>query len=131
MTPTVTSRTTHFSLILAEEDGRVLTVGGDAAPAIFSSEGEAGLFLQHLAGGGDGWRAWQITPEELMLLLCGPYAGAKRIALDPLPEMFADPLLVDLISVDKDHFLERYVKEPRLLVVETAALEEAIPDASA
>ena len=110
MTPTVTSRTPHFWLILAEEDGRVLTVGGDAAPAIFSNEGEAGLFLQHLAAGGDGWKAWQTSPEELALLLCDPCAGAKRIALDPLPEMFADPLLVDLVSVDKDRFLDRYLE---------------------
>lgn len=68
------------------------------------------MFLQHLAVGGDGWKAWQTSPKELALLLSDPCAGAKRIALDPLPEMFADPLLVDLVSVDKDRFLERYLE---------------------
>lgn len=53
--PVETSRMPHFSLLVAEGDGRVLTVGNDKAPAVFSGEGEAELFL-HLAAGGVGWR---------------------------------------------------------------------------
>lgn len=88
----------------------MLTVGGDAAPAVFSSEGEAGLFLQHLVVAENGWKVWETPPEELAILLGGPCETAKRVALDPLPQMFAESFLADLVSVDKGHFLERYVK---------------------
>lgn len=110
---TETSSTPRFSLIVAEGDGRVLTVGDDAAPAVFSGEGEAELFLR-LAVEGDEWRVRRASPGELALLLRGPScAGAKRVALDPSPEMFADKLLVDLVSVGKNRFLERFARRDR------------------
>lgn len=110
-----TSRTPRFSLLVAEEDGRVLTVGDDAAPAVFSGAGEAELFL-HLAVGRGGWRVRQTSCRELTSLLCGPScAFAKRVALDPSPEMFADKFLIDLVSVDKARFLQRLAEPHRRL----------------
>ncbi|MDP9474686.1 MAG: hypothetical protein M3R38_03155 [Actinomycetota bacterium] len=103
-----TSRTPHFWLLVAEEDGRVLTVGDDAAAAVFSGEGEAELSL-HLAAGGGVWRVRRTSLGELASLLRGPScSGAKSVALDPPPEMFADELLVGLISVGKERFLGRF-----------------------
>lgn len=112
--PTDSSLTPRFSLLVAEGDGRVLTVGDDAAPAVFSGEGEAELFLLHFAAGRGRWRIRRTSPRELASLLRGPFcAGAKRIALDPSPEMLADDLLVELVSVDKDRFLERFARRDR------------------
>ena len=108
--PAETSRNPDFWLLVAEEDGRVLTVGGDRAPAVFSGEGEAELFL-HLEVGGDGRRIIRTSPRELASLLCGPsFAGARRVALDPSPEMLAGELPVSLISVGKHRFLERFAE---------------------
>lgn len=108
--PAETSINPDSWLLVAEEDGRVLTVGDDRAPAVFSGEGEAELFL-HLEAGGDGRRIVHASPRELALLLCGPsLAGARRVALDPSPEMLADDLLVRLISVGKHRFLERFAE---------------------
>ena len=107
--PTKTPRTPDFWLLVAEEDGRVLTVGVDRAPAVFSGEGETELFL-HLAAGGAG-RIRRTSPRELASVLCGPScAVATRIALDPSPEMLADDFLVQLVSMVKDRFLERFAK---------------------
>ena len=111
--PVETSRTPHFSLLVAEGDGRVLTIGADAAPAVFSGEGEAELLLNLTARGG-GWKVRRTSLRELASLLRGPScAGAKSVALDPSPEMFADDLLVDLVSVDKDRFLGRLAERHR------------------
>lgn len=108
MSPTETSCAPDFWVLVAEEDGRVLTVGEDAAPAVFSGEGEAELFL-HLAAGGDDLKIRRTSPRELAPLLCGPScAGATRVALDPSPGMLADESLVGLVSVGKERFLERF-----------------------
>ena len=111
--PTQTPRTPDFWLLVAEEDGRVLTVGDDRAPAVFSGEGEAELSL-HLAAGEGVWRVRQTSLEELASLLRGPSCSrAKSVALDTSPEMFADELLVGLVSVGKERFLERFAKRDR------------------
>ena len=107
---TETPRAPDFWLLVAEEDGRVLTVGEDAAPAIFSGEGEAELFM-HLGAGGGRRRIRKTSPRELAALLCGPScAGATRVALDPSPEMLAGECLVELVSVGKGRFLEQFAK---------------------
>ena len=110
---TETPRTPDFWLLVAEEDGRVLTVGEDAAPAVFSGEGEAKLFV-HLAAGDDVWTVRRTSLEGLASLLRGSScAGATRVALDPSPEMLADESLVQLVSMGKDRFLERFAKRDR------------------
>ncbi len=104
---TETPRTPDFWLLVTEKDGRVLTVGDDAALAVFSSEGEAELFL-HLAAGGGGRRIIRTSPRTLTPLLRGPScSGVMRVALDPSPEMLANDLLVGLVSVRKERFTGR------------------------
>lgn len=112
-TTTETPRTPDFWLLVAEEDGRVLTVVGDRALAVFSGEVEAELFL-HFASGRAGRRIIPTSPRELASLLRGPScAGATRVALDPSPEMLADESLVGLVSVRKERFLERFAGHDR------------------
>jgi hypothetical protein len=108
---TKTSYPPDFWLVVAERDGRVFTVGDDAAPAIFSGEGEAEMF-RYLGVGEDGWLVRRTSPAELVSLLEGPCAGAEKVALDPSPEMFVERL-VGLVSTGKVRFLERFVKQDR------------------
>lgn len=94
------------ALIVAERNGRVLTVGDHATLAVFSSEGEAELFLR-LAVGDEGWKVQKTSPAKLISMLDD--AVAERVALDPSPEMFAEHL-VGLVSMDKYRFVAAICK---------------------
>ena len=105
-----------FWLIFAEEHWltRPLTVnlpGGGEALAIFSSEGEAEMFLW-LGMAGDGWRIRALSSGEVISLLYGPCSEARSVALDPFPEMLADGL-VGLVALDRARFLERVARRRR------------------
>lgn len=108
----------EFWLIVAEDDGRVLTVDGDGSPAIFSGEGEAELFQYLLGAGEDGWLVRRTSPGELISVLYCHCADAKKVALDPAPEMLS-ARLVGLVCMSKVRFVaqivERVLERGRLL----------------
>ena len=62
----------------------------EEALAVFDFAEEAGLYLRLGALEGDGWRVRESGPGEVASVLLDPCAGAKRVALDPLPETAAD-----------------------------------------
>lgn len=105
-----TFRQPDFFLIVAEDDGRISTVGDDATFAIFGGEGEAKTFLsleEYRYG-----KVLRTSPGELISMLDVSCTDMKRVALDPSPEMVAGGL-VGLVSMDKDIFLERFTKRHR------------------
>ena len=72
----------NFSLIVAEDDGRMLTLGDGATLAVFSGEREAKMLL-FLGVCKDGWKVRQTSPGELFSMLDGARVSVKRVALDP------------------------------------------------
>lgn len=76
----------------------------EKALAVFGFAEEAGLYLRLGGLEGDGWRVRESGPGEVASVLLDPCAGAKRVALDPLPETAADGAL-DVVSLDKKRFL--------------------------
>ncbi len=112
------SHRTDFWLIVAEEDGRVLTVDGDGTPAIFSGEGEAEMFRHLLGVGEGGWLVRRISPGELISVLYCHCADANKVALDPAPEMLS-ARLIGLVRISKARFVaqivERVLERRRLL----------------
>lgn len=95
-------------LIAKHENSRmaVLTVdrGGETLP-VFSYKEEAEAYLW-LAGPAEaGWRARKTTAGELISVLYGPCAGAKEVALDPLPAV-GGATMVDLVSLGRERFMQ-------------------------
>lgn len=99
----------EFWLIVAEEDGRVLTVDGDGTPAIFSGEGEAEMFRYLLEVGEGGWVVRRTSPGELISILYCHCADANKVALDPAPEMLS-ARLIGLVCMSKVRFVARIVE---------------------
>lgn len=101
-------RSETWWMISREGGGRVepLTLGhpGGQALALFGFAEEAALYLRLAGLEGDGWRVRESGPGEVASVLLDPCAGAKRVALDPLPETAAEGAL-DLVSLDKKRFL--------------------------
>ncbi len=96
-------------VIARQDNGRmdVLTIShdenGEALP-VFSFEEEAEMFLQ-LETPGTCWRASETTPDELVSLLCGPCAGVKSVALDPLPVVDGE-IAANLTGRGRDRFVQ-------------------------
>lgn len=100
-------------VITQHENSRmgVLTIepGGDReALAVFGFEEEAEAFLW-LGTQGAGWRARRTTTGEIISLLYGPCASAKRVALDPLP-VVGGGMVMDLAGWER--FARRLMGEP-------------------
>jgi hypothetical protein len=99
-------------LIANRENGQmgVFTLGSDddkETLPVFSFEEEAETFLR-LGETGTGWRARETTAGELISLLHGPYAGVKRVALDPL--LVGDgEMAFDLAGWGRRDFLRDFV----------------------
>ncbi len=93
----------------------VLTVDrGDAGETlpIFSHEEEAETYLWLAAPAEAGWQARRTTAGELISVLCGPCAGVKKVALDPLPA--SDGIeMTNLMSVGRERFLRSLMDERR------------------
>lgn len=99
-------------LITNHENGRmgVFTLGSDddeETLPIFSFEEEAEMFLR-LGETGTGWRARETAAGELISLLRGPYAGVKRVALDPLP-VVDGKMVFDLAGWGSRDFLRDFM----------------------
>ena len=89
----------------------VLTLGGGDGVEddwtilpVFSFEEEAQLFL-HLCGFSGGWRASKSAIADLALVLFDACPDARRVALDPIPEIGPyGPH--DLVSLSREEFVE-------------------------
>jgi hypothetical protein len=87
-----------------------LGIGGEAL-AVFSFEEEAKMFLDlRLAESGQGWRVRQTSVGELISILHGPCSNAKKVAMDPVPEL-GKRKLVGLPIVHRHDFLRLLVGE--------------------
>jgi hypothetical protein len=89
-------------LVVREDDGtfEVLTLdGGDTLP-VFSGEGEAELFwwLRQARG----WEVHEVSAEDLVSVLSGPYSRVGLVALDPSVEILDGRGAVSLGSSRED-----------------------------
>ena len=94
--------------LLVDDDGVICTVDRDGTPAVFSGEGEAEIFRLFGAQGA-AWRTRLTSPGELVSLLYCRCAAAKRVCLDPTPELLCAGM-AGLASTGKERFVERVVK---------------------
>jgi hypothetical protein len=98
-----------YWLITKNAFGRIevltLDYDGEEMLPVFSHREEAEMFLR-LGSAGYDWRASGSGPRELVLILYGPCADVREVALDPLPEMLADRSL-GLVSLCRERFLQR------------------------
>jgi hypothetical protein len=84
----------------------VLTIRADEGQEtlpVFSSEEEAEMILR-FGGVTGGWRARESGAGELISILSGPFAGVKKVALDPSPEMVVEGT-VGLVSLLRQGFM--------------------------
>lgn len=77
---------------------------------VFSSEEDAGAFLEFSRDVAGGLVPRRVAAKELVTLLSGLLRGIGRVALDPTPEMEADVML-ELVSVDRERFVETLVSK--------------------
>ena len=86
----------------------VLTVRLDCsgeALAIFSFEEEARMFLDfRLAASEEGWCVRQTSVGEVVSVLYGPCSDAKKVVLDPVPEVGSKES-VGLLNMHRNDFL--------------------------
>lgn len=97
---------------------KVLTIvrdGKEVLP-VFSFEEEAREFLKSVE---EGWNARRTGAGELISVLCGPCANAKRVALDPSEE------LTDLVSVSRQGFMDFLLGRGRSWFDETRNREQS------
>ena len=111
-------------IVTRYENGRieVLTIGsddgGEALP-IFSYKEEAEMFLR-LGEFGNGWQVKESASGMLVSVLLGPCESVGRVALDPLPEVVAGMAANELISLDRDQFIDH--------LIDNGSLQFSIPD---
>ena len=89
-----------------------LRLGGNVeALAVFGFEEEAEMFL-HFRGAEleDGWRVRQTSVGELVSVLYGPCANAKKVVMDPVPEV-GKWGLVGISSMHRNDFLRGLLGE--------------------
>ena len=95
--------------LAVKDQGRlteVLTLDhdGERALPVFSGGDEAWMFLGLGGAYGDGWRARETSRGELISVLCGPCAGARSVALDPLPDTAA-ARAIELVCLSRQRFM--------------------------
>ena len=112
---------TTFWLIVRRENSRteVLTIdpdgdGGKETLPVFSFEEEAKMFLRFEMSGNPSWRVRESTVGELALVLLGPYASVKKVALDPLPVEVGGEAMMSLVSLERERFLLSLVDQSKL-----------------
>jgi hypothetical protein len=79
---------------------------GKEAIALFSAEEEARMFC-HLSKQGAKGSIRQTTTGRVLSLLYGPWAVARHVALDPLPEILGGGLL-GLLALGREHFAQSF-----------------------
>jgi ABC-type Co2+ transport system permease subunit len=79
---------------------------GKEAIALFSAEEEAMMFC-HLSKLGKKGSIRQTTAGGVLSLLYGPWAVARHVALDPLPEILGGGLL-GLLTLGREHFARSF-----------------------
>jgi len=79
---------------------------GKEAIALFSAEEEARMFC-HLSKQGAKGSVRQTTAGGVLSLLYGPWAVARHVALDPLPEIFGGALL-GVLTLGREHFAKSF-----------------------
>jgi hypothetical protein len=79
---------------------------GKKAIALFSAEEEARMFC-HLSNQGAEVSVRQTTAGGVLSLLYGPWAVARHVALDPLPEILGGGLL-GLLTLGREHFAQSF-----------------------
>lgn len=110
---TARQRHAHCWLIVRRQNGgsKALTLdasgrlGGEDLLPVFAFEEEARMFLWARALD-PGWSVRHTSKGELVSLLYGPYAGAKRVALDPLP---CPGAASGMLTADREAVLGRLV----------------------
>ena len=83
-------------------DVLTVKVGGQEALAVFSFEEEANLFLL-FEDTNPGWRIRKTTAGEVSHVLFGSRAGARMVALDPLPTVLGEETNL-LVSLRRSEF---------------------------
>jgi hypothetical protein len=79
---------------------------GREAIALFSAEEEAKMFC-HLSKQGKKVSIRHTTAGGVLSLLYGPWAVARHVALDPLPEILGGGLL-GLLTLGREHFARSF-----------------------
>jgi hypothetical protein len=111
-TPRHPPDTVSYWLIAEKRNNRieVLTIRtGDEQETlpVFSSQEEAERIVR-FGGVTGGWRARESGAGELVLVLSGPCAGVKKVALDPSPEMVVEGT-VGLVSLLRESFIGQFM----------------------
>jgi hypothetical protein len=71
---------------------------------VFGHAEEAEIFLQAL--GGSGWQIRETGAGELVSVLFDRYANIRKIALDPLAPVAGAEVLLNLVSLGREDFVE-------------------------
>jgi hypothetical protein len=101
--------------LLAKSENRGAEVlladcGGEQALPVFSSGGEAEMFVWLRGAVEDGWQVRETSAGELVSILYGLCAGVGRVALDPSPLMA--PETIRLVCVSRERFVSWIVDSP-------------------
>jgi hypothetical protein len=97
---------TYWLITNGRRDVLILYYGGEEMLPVFSHREEAEMFLRRGILDYYDWRASESGARDLVSVLCGPCAGVREVALDPLPEMVADGC-IGLVSLCRERFLRR------------------------
>ena len=101
--------TTFWLITNGRRDVLTLYYDGEEMLPVFCHREEAEMFLRLGILGYSDWRASESGARELVAVLCGPCAGVREVALDPLPEMVADGCM-GLVSLCRERFLRRITR---------------------
>ena len=104
---------------------RITLTSGEEALPVFSFEDEAKMFLK-LGTSCGGWRVRVTTVGELVSVLFGPCASVGRVVLDPLPDPFAEALIV-LAGMGRDTFMASHLDMQQPPVVRVGVEHGAPP----
>ncbi|MDQ3913494.1 MAG: hypothetical protein M3305_17320 [Actinomycetota bacterium] len=104
--PERSPRSTYW-LIVTGSKGRTEALAidhdGEEALAVFSGEGEAEMFLRLSGGMGSGWWLKESEAGGLVSMLLGPYAGFRRVILDPAPGIVTE--VVEPLILSRERFV--------------------------
>ena len=105
----------------------VLTIEtrSEEALPVFSFEEEVNTFLRLEVPSGGGWRARETTRGELISMLYGLCSGVRRVLLDPLPPRVGGEMMLHLVSLGREEFVQGFLIGERTL---ERSLSEQTPE---